>query len=148
MFLVPSCSCLCPIYWSHVLSRERRCSSSNSIVDDEVVCYRIIPYVEPAWYITKWYCVVDHTVSGLFFLIFIWWDSSNNQNKWYSESIQFIIWNKQFNVNSRDWFSKHHLLKHLIIILTLLALWHLTLSTCHKKNFFYSLIFARKPGLL
>ena len=26
MFLVPSCSCLCPIYWSHVLSREWRCS--------------------------------------------------------------------------------------------------------------------------
>ena len=25
MFLVSSCSCLCPIHWSQVLSRERRC---------------------------------------------------------------------------------------------------------------------------
>ena len=26
MFLVSSCSCFCPIHWSQVLSRERRCS--------------------------------------------------------------------------------------------------------------------------
>ena len=30
MFLVPSCSCFSPIYWSHVLSREWRCSWSSA----------------------------------------------------------------------------------------------------------------------
>ena len=30
VFLVPSCSCLCPIHWSHVLSREWRCSWSST----------------------------------------------------------------------------------------------------------------------
>ena len=30
MFLVSSCSCLCPIYWSHVLSWEWRCSWSSA----------------------------------------------------------------------------------------------------------------------
>ena len=30
MFLVSSCSCLCPIYWSHVLSWEWRCSLSSA----------------------------------------------------------------------------------------------------------------------
>ena len=30
MILVPFCSCLCPIYWSHVLSREWRCSWSSA----------------------------------------------------------------------------------------------------------------------
>ena len=30
MFLVSSCSCLCPIYWSQVLSREWRCSWSSA----------------------------------------------------------------------------------------------------------------------
>ena len=30
MILVPSCSCLCPIYWSQVLSREWRCSWSSA----------------------------------------------------------------------------------------------------------------------
>ena len=29
MFLVSSCSCLCPIHWSQVLSREWRCSWSS-----------------------------------------------------------------------------------------------------------------------
>ena len=28
MFLVSSCSCLCPIHWNHVLSREWRCLSA------------------------------------------------------------------------------------------------------------------------
>ena len=30
MFLVSSCSCLCPIQWSQVLSREWRCSWSSA----------------------------------------------------------------------------------------------------------------------
>ena len=30
MILVSSCSCLCPIHWSHVLSREWRCSWSSA----------------------------------------------------------------------------------------------------------------------
>ena len=30
MFLVSSCSCLCPIHWSHVLSWEWRCSWSSA----------------------------------------------------------------------------------------------------------------------
>ena len=30
MFLLSSCSCLCPIYWSHVLSWEWRCSWSSA----------------------------------------------------------------------------------------------------------------------
>ena len=30
MILVSSCICLCPIYWSQVLSRERRCSWSSA----------------------------------------------------------------------------------------------------------------------
>ena len=30
MFLVSSCSCLCPIHWSQVLSWERRCSWSSA----------------------------------------------------------------------------------------------------------------------
>ena len=30
MFLVSSFNCLCPIYWSHVLSREWRCSWSSA----------------------------------------------------------------------------------------------------------------------
>ena len=30
MILVPFCSCLCPIYWSHVWSREWRCSWSSA----------------------------------------------------------------------------------------------------------------------
>ena len=30
MFLVLSCSCLCTIHWSHVLSREWRCSWSSA----------------------------------------------------------------------------------------------------------------------
>ena len=30
MILVPSCSCLCPIHWSQVLSRQSRCSWSRS----------------------------------------------------------------------------------------------------------------------
>ena len=30
MFLILSCSCLCPIHWSQVLSREWRCSWSNA----------------------------------------------------------------------------------------------------------------------
>ena len=30
MFLVSSCSCLCPIQWSHVLSREWRCGRSSA----------------------------------------------------------------------------------------------------------------------
>ena len=30
MILVLFCSCLCPIYWSHVLSREWRCSWSSA----------------------------------------------------------------------------------------------------------------------
>ena len=30
MFLVSSCSCLCPIHWSQVLSREWRCSWSSA----------------------------------------------------------------------------------------------------------------------
>ena len=30
MFLVSSCSCFCLIYWSHVLSREWRCSWSSA----------------------------------------------------------------------------------------------------------------------
>ena len=30
MFLVSSCSCLCAIHWSHVLSREWRCSWSSA----------------------------------------------------------------------------------------------------------------------
>ena len=30
MFLVLSCTCLCPIYWSHVSSWEWRCSWSNA----------------------------------------------------------------------------------------------------------------------
>ena len=30
MFLVPSCSCLCPIHWTQVLSREWRCSWSSA----------------------------------------------------------------------------------------------------------------------
>ena len=30
MFFVSSCSCLCPIYWSQVLSREWRCSWSSA----------------------------------------------------------------------------------------------------------------------
>ena len=30
MFLVSSCSCLCPIHWSHVLSPEWRCSWSSA----------------------------------------------------------------------------------------------------------------------
>ena len=30
MIIVSSCSCLCPIHWSQVLSRERRCSWSNA----------------------------------------------------------------------------------------------------------------------
>ena len=30
MFIVPSCSCLCSIYWSLVLSREWRCSWSSA----------------------------------------------------------------------------------------------------------------------
>ena len=29
MFLVSSCSCICPIYWSRVLGREWRCSWSS-----------------------------------------------------------------------------------------------------------------------
>ena len=30
MFLVPSCSCLCPIHWTQVLSQEWRCSWSSA----------------------------------------------------------------------------------------------------------------------
>ena len=30
MFLVSSCNCFCAIYWSHVLSREWRCSWSSA----------------------------------------------------------------------------------------------------------------------
>ena len=30
MFLVSSCSCLCPIHWSHVLRREWKCSWSGT----------------------------------------------------------------------------------------------------------------------
>ena len=33
MFLVSSCSCLCPIQWSQVLSREWRCSWSSADCD-------------------------------------------------------------------------------------------------------------------
>ena len=31
MFLFPSCSCLCPIYWSKVLSREWRCNWCSAV---------------------------------------------------------------------------------------------------------------------
>ena len=30
MFLVSSCSCLCPLHWSQLYSRERRCSRSSA----------------------------------------------------------------------------------------------------------------------
>ena len=30
MFLISSCSCLCPIYWSQALSQEWRCGWSNA----------------------------------------------------------------------------------------------------------------------
>ena len=32
VILVPPCSCLCPIYWSHVLSGEWRCSWSSAML--------------------------------------------------------------------------------------------------------------------
>ena len=48
MFLVSSCSCLCPIQWSQVLSREWRCSWSSTdrrcsnyiwVIDNFIACY-------------------------------------------------------------------------------------------------------------
>ena len=37
-FLVLSCSCLCPICWSQVLSRELRCSWSRPTGDQQLYC--------------------------------------------------------------------------------------------------------------
>ena len=48
MFLAPSCSCLCPIHWSQVLSWESRCSWSSAdrrcsnyiwVINNFVACY-------------------------------------------------------------------------------------------------------------
>ena len=53
MFLVLSCNCLCPIYWSHMLSWEWRCSwssadrrCSNYIwVINNLIVYKGAPYI-------------------------------------------------------------------------------------------------------
>ena len=53
MILVSSCICLCPIYWSRVLSREWRCSwssadrrCSNYIwVINNLIAYKGAPYI-------------------------------------------------------------------------------------------------------
>ena len=53
MFLVSSCSCLCPIHWSQVLSREWRCSwnsadrrCSNYIwMIDNLIAYKGASYI-------------------------------------------------------------------------------------------------------
>ena len=53
IFLVSSCSCLCPIHWSQVLCRERRCSwssadrrCSNYIwAINHFIAYRGAPYI-------------------------------------------------------------------------------------------------------
>ena len=53
MFFVSSCSCLCPIYWSHVLSWEWRCSwsspdrrCSNYIwVINNLIAHKGAPYI-------------------------------------------------------------------------------------------------------
>ena len=48
MFLISFCSCLCPIHWSQVLSREWRCSWSSTVrrcsnyiwvINNFVACY-------------------------------------------------------------------------------------------------------------
>ena len=60
MFLVSSCSCLCAIHWSHVLSRQWRCSWSsadircfnyiwvtNNFVHDDVIKWKHFPRYWP-----------------------------------------------------------------------------------------------------
>ena len=61
MFFVSSCSCLCPIHWSQVLSWEWRCSwssadrrCSNYIwVINNFIAYRPIDGLVQAWCITS-----------------------------------------------------------------------------------------------
>ena len=48
MFLVSSCSCLCAIYWSQVLSRKWRCSwsSADRLSDQQIYCQlRCVTYI-------------------------------------------------------------------------------------------------------
>ena len=53
MFLLSSCSCLCPVHWNHVLSHEWRCSwssadrrCSNCIgMIYKFIAYKGVPYI-------------------------------------------------------------------------------------------------------
>ena len=63
MFLVLPCSCLCPIYWIQVLSREWRCSwssadrrcSSYIWVITIVIAYQSMAYIRGLTVSPKWY---------------------------------------------------------------------------------------------
>ena len=62
MLFVLSCSCLCPIYWSHVFSREWRCSWSSA--DTRCSNYTwVINYFIAYWDASY---IIDLTVISLF----------------------------------------------------------------------------------
>ena len=62
MSLVSACSCLCAIYWSHILSGEWICSWSNADrrcsnyiwVINNLVAYQVRLILETWWYVTIW----------------------------------------------------------------------------------------------
>ena len=55
MFLVSSCSCLCPIHWSQVFSRDWRCSCSNADRQCSNYIWVIKSFIA-CWYVS---CIAD-----------------------------------------------------------------------------------------
>ena len=59
MFLVSSCSCPCPVYWSHVLSREWRCSDDRRCSNYLWVINKFMPIkVQLILEFWRWYNVI------------------------------------------------------------------------------------------
>ena len=79
MFLVSSCSCLCPIQWSQMLIREWRCSWSSAdrrcsnyiwVIDNFITTK--VPLILETWR----YCLSNHQTkesSKSFVSRYIWW---------------------------------------------------------------------------
>ena len=73
MFLISSCSCLCPIYWSQLLSRKWRCSwrsadrqCSNYIwVINNFITYKGVLILEVWWYFCYSSANLDSSFSGI-----------------------------------------------------------------------------------
>ena len=131
MFLVSSCSCLCPFHWSHMLSREWRCSwnsfvwhCSNSIsVINNFIAYQGVAYIR-GWTVSLTGSIFVSNLLNRHYITRLWGWVMGCIWRFKAWSV-FILSDRCYASSIILWFIEHSPIQSIIILYVLCAFYHL-----------------------